>query len=99
MIFRRAVRFKREFEALPPDIQRVARSKFALFSANWRHPSLRCHKLEGVTWHGHQVFDLWLTERYRVLFVIQEDLAGGPGFWRDLRSELHKEHKTGMRRR
>ena len=26
------------------------------------------------------------------------DLAGGPGFWRDLRSELHKEHKNGSRR-
>ena len=27
------------------------------------------------------------------------DLAGGPGFWRNLRSELHKEHKNGSRRR
>ena len=27
------------------------------------------------------------------------DLPGGPGFWRDLRSELHKEHKNGSRRR
>jgi hypothetical protein len=74
MIFRRVVRFKREFKELPPEIQKIARAKFALFSANWRHPSLRCHKLEGVTWHGHQAFDLWVTDRYRVLFVIDHDV-------------------------
>jgi hypothetical protein len=74
MIFRRTVRFKREFKALSSDIQQIARAKFALFSSNWRHPSLRCHKLEGVTWHGHQVFDLWVTDRYRVLFVIDHDV-------------------------
>ncbi|MBI2949478.1 MAG: type II toxin-antitoxin system ParD family antitoxin [Verrucomicrobia bacterium] len=27
------------------------------------------------------------------------DLPGGPGFWRDLRKELHGEHKNGSRRR
>ena len=74
MIFRRTVRFKQEFKALPSEIQKVARAKFALFSANWRHPSLRCHKLAGVTWHGHQVFDLSVTDRYRVLFVIDGDV-------------------------
>jgi hypothetical protein len=45
-----------------------------LFSANWRHPSLHCHKLTGVFWHGHQVFDLYVTEKYRVLFVIDRDI-------------------------
>ena len=74
MIFRRTVRFKHEFKALPPEIQKIARAKFALFSVNWRHPSLRCHKLEGLTWHGHQVFDLSVTDRYRVLFVIDHDV-------------------------
>ena len=28
-----------------------------------------------------------------------DDLQGDPRFWRDLRSELHKEHKNGSRRR
>ena len=74
MIFRRTVRFKHEFKELPAEIQKIARAKFALFSANWRHPSLRCHKLEGVAWHGHQVFDLWVTDRYRVLFVIDHEV-------------------------
>ncbi|MCX6890731.1 MAG: type II toxin-antitoxin system ParD family antitoxin [Verrucomicrobia bacterium] len=27
------------------------------------------------------------------------DLPGGPDFWRDLRKELHGEHKKGSRRR
>jgi hypothetical protein len=44
-------------------------------SANWRHPSLHCHKLTGVFWHGHQVFDLYVTEKYRVLFVIDRDVV------------------------
>jgi hypothetical protein len=74
MIFRRNRRFKREFKNLPPEIQKAARAKFALFSRNWRHPSLACHKLEGVTWHGHQVFDLYVTDRHRVLFVIDHDV-------------------------
>jgi len=74
MIFRRTVGFKREFRLLPPEIQRVARGKFLLFTNNWRHPSLNVHKLEGRTWHGHQVFDLWVTDKYRVLFVIDRDV-------------------------
>jgi len=40
----------------------------------------------------------WLEEE------IQEgldspDLTGGAAFWRDLRTEVHKEHKNGLRRR
>ncbi len=75
MTFRRTVRFKREFQVLPHEIKRIARAKFALFSHNWRHGSLRVHKLEGILWHNHQVFDLWITDKYRVLFVIDHDVA------------------------
>lgn len=75
MIFRRTSRFKREFRELPSEIQRVARGKFRLFSQNWRHPSLNAHKLEGLHWHGHQVFDLYVTDKYRVLFVIDHDVV------------------------
>ena len=74
MIFRRTVAFKRELHSLPAEIQRIAHAKYCLFRDNWRHPSLRCHKLDGVLWHGHQVFDLHLTDRYRVLFVIDHDV-------------------------
>ena len=75
MTYRRTVRFKHEFQLLPGDIKRIARAKFAFFSRDWRHPSLRVHKLEGLLWHGHQVFDLWVTDRYRVLFVIDHDVV------------------------
>jgi hypothetical protein len=75
VIYRRTVGFKREFRSLPPEIKRAARVKFALFSANWRHPSLHSHKLTGVFWHGHQVFDLYVTDKYRVLFVIDHDIV------------------------
>jgi hypothetical protein len=73
--YRRTVGFKREFRNLPTEIKRAARGKFALFSTNWRHPSLRCHKLTGLFWHGHQVFDLYVTDRYRVLFIIDRDIV------------------------
>jgi mRNA-degrading endonuclease RelE of RelBE toxin-antitoxin system len=74
MTFRRTVGFKRELRALPLEIQRIASAKFRLFQNNWRHPSLHVHKLEGVLWHGHQVFDLYVTDRYRVLFAIDHDV-------------------------
>ena len=74
MTFRRTVVFKRELLCLPADVQRIARAKYRLFRNNWRHPSLNVHKLEGVLWHGHQVFDLYVTDRYRVLFVIDHDV-------------------------
>jgi len=74
MIYRRTVGFKRELRSLPPDLKRIARAKFRLFRANWRHPSLNVHKLEGALWHGHPVFDLYVTVRYRVLFVIDHDV-------------------------
>lgn len=75
MNYRRATRFKREFQNLPPEIKKEARLKFALFRRNWRHPSLRVHKLIGQLWHGHQVFDLYVTDRYRVLFIVDHDVV------------------------
>ena len=75
MIYRRTVGFKREFSSLPPEIKRVAHAKFSMFRENWRHPSLHVHKLEGVLWHGHQVFDLYITGKYRVLFVLDHDVV------------------------
>ena len=55
-------------------VQRIAHAKYLLFRNNWRHPSLNVHKLAGSLWHGHQVFDLYVTDRYRVLFVIDHDV-------------------------
>jgi hypothetical protein len=74
MTFRRTVAFKRELRSLTAEVQRIAHAKYRLFHNNWRHPSLNVHKLEGVLWHGHQVFDLHVTDRHRVLFVIDHDV-------------------------
>jgi len=63
------------FETFLPKSSGPLAPKFALFSANWRHPSLHCHKLTGLFWHGHQVFDLYVTEKYRVLFIIDRDIV------------------------
>jgi len=74
MKLRRTVGFKQEFQSLPLEIQRVAYAKFLIFRNNWRHPSLNVHKFEGRTWHDHQVFDLYVTGKYRVLFAIDHDV-------------------------
>ena len=74
MKLRRTVGFKREFQSLLLEIQRAAYAKFLIFRNNWRHPSLNVHKLEGKTWHDHQVFDLYVTHKYRVLFAIDHDV-------------------------
>ena len=75
MTYRRTVRFKHELQQLPLEVQHIARAKFALFCRDWQHPSLKVHKLHGALWHGHQVFDLYVTHRYRVLFVIDHEVV------------------------
>jgi hypothetical protein len=36
---------------------------------------VRLGKSSSATWHGHQVFDLWVTEKYRVLFILDHDVV------------------------
>ena len=40
----------------------------------------------------------WLEEQL-LEGLDSPDLAGGPAFWRELRGELHREHRNGSRRR
>jgi len=40
----------------------------------------------------------WLEEEIQA-GVESPEMPGGQAFWRELRSELHKEHKNGSRRR
>jgi hypothetical protein len=44
MIIVKTERFKKEFAALPSDIQERARKQFALFLQNPRHPSIQAKK-------------------------------------------------------
>ena len=75
MTYLRTASFKREFSRLPADVKRAAVNKFDLFTMNWRHPSLKIHKVVGALWHGRQVFDLSVTDKYRVLFIIDGDVV------------------------
>lgn len=65
-------RFWRFFEALPPDVQDLARKNFTLLKANPRHPSLH-FKPVGRVWSAR------VGENYRALAVRREDEAGW--FW------------------
>jgi putative addiction module CopG family antidote len=40
----------------------------------------------------------WLEQKIQE-GIDSPDLPGGAAFWRELRSELHKEHKNGSRRK
>jgi len=75
MTYLRTVGFKREFSRLPADVKERALNKFDLFTMDWKHPSLNIHKVEGASWHGRQVFELYVTQKYRVLFIVDEDVV------------------------
>lgn len=61
-----ANRFWKSFDALPLEIQKLAREKFALFISNPHHPSLRIRKMEGINeiWEGHITLSYVFTFRY-----------------------------------
>jgi mRNA-degrading endonuclease RelE of RelBE toxin-antitoxin system len=63
-----AARFWKSFNDLPIDIQKIAREKFALFSENPHHPSLRTKKREGndEIWEGHISLGYVFTFRYAI---------------------------------
>lgn len=66
MIIVKTERFKKEFAALPSDIQERARKQFALFLQNPRHPSIQAKKMKGYSdrWEGR------ITIHYRFTFEI-----------------------------
>lgn len=57
--------FRKQFEKLPPDIQRLYRQQETRFKKNWQDPRLHTKKLS-----GHPLpFSFRITRRYRVLFT------------------------------
>lgn len=66
MKYRQSITFRKSFEGLPREIQRISIEKFSLFKDNLRHPSLRIHKLGGKTgiWAGHITKGYVFTFRY-----------------------------------
>ena len=57
--------FRKQFEKLPLDIQRLYYKQEARFEKNWQDPRLHIKKLS-----GHPLpFSFRITRRYRVLFT------------------------------
>lgn len=63
-------KFKRQFDALPKNIQSLTIKKGDIFRLNPMHPSLRLHALKG------ELEGLWsisLTQNYRIIFERQKN--------------------------
>ncbi len=63
--------FKRDFQNLPKKIQKITERKLTLFVKNFRHPSLRVKKIEGLQniWEGS------ITKSYRFTFLMKNNIC------------------------
>ena len=63
--------FKKDFQSLPKEIQKITERKLRLFVQNFRHPSLRVKKMEGLQniWEGS------ITKSYRFTFLIKNNIC------------------------
>ena len=61
--------FKKEYKALPKEIQNTFDKKLTIFLDNVNHPSLRVKKIQGTKdrWEGS------ITMKYRFTFEFSED--------------------------
>ena len=62
-------RFKKDYLALPFQIQERVDEKLRFLAHDPRHPSLRIHKVRGVP----SLWELSVTMNYRMLFEIESD--------------------------
>lgn len=62
--------FRREFQRLPKEIQKIADKQFQLFLENPYHPSLNSKKLKGE----ENVWQARINYYYRFTFMIQGDV-------------------------
>jgi putative addiction module CopG family antidote len=85
--------------ALAPTLEKFVSKKIKagtyLDASDVIHESLRRWKEQEEP--GRATSD-WLEQELQE-GLDSPDLPAGPGFWRDLRKELHGEHKNGSRRR
>lgn len=63
------------FEALPVQIQELARRRFELFCQNAAHPSLKHHRLNDVSARAMrpESYAVYLNMQYRAVYVVQGD--------------------------
>lgn len=73
MKHRRAARFVKAFQALPPAVQEQARKAFLLFQKDMAHPSLNVERIEGYpgVWSGR------ISQNYRWTFHFEADPQTG----------------------
>ena len=57
-------RFVKQYERLPKTIQRKVDKALRLLDADFRHPGLRSHPVEGVA----EIFEAYVDVRYRMTF-------------------------------
>jgi len=65
----RAESFKKDFQQLPPHIQKLFEKKIRLFIQNINHPSLRVKKMQG---HQNR-WEASINMFYRFTFEIHQD--------------------------
>jgi len=70
--------FKKSYERLPKNTQRIVDKKDALFRRNPFHPSLNTHKLKGPL---KNLWSFYITKSYRILF---EFLNGNEAIFYDI---------------
>ncbi len=57
-------RFVRQYERLPKTIQRKVDKALRLLDADFRHPGLRSHPVEGIG----DIFEAYVDAKYRMTF-------------------------------
>ena len=57
-------RFVRQYERLPKTIQKKVDKALRLLDADFRHPGLRSHPVEGVV----EIFEAYVDAKYRMTF-------------------------------
>ncbi len=61
--------FKRDFQALPEDIQARAERAIRLLAENPRHPSLRAKKMRGL----EEIWEASVSMSYRITYQLAGD--------------------------
>jgi mRNA-degrading endonuclease RelE of RelBE toxin-antitoxin system len=71
MIYKASKQFWKDYQELPPEIQKKAKNAFSQFKANPRHPSLETHPIRGT--RNPKIFEGYITKSYRFTFHYDVD--------------------------
>jgi hypothetical protein len=62
---RRTAEFKRQFDQLPPTIQKLTTQKYQLFLRDPNHPSFRVQRIQSTKDHPYPHYEYSITMDYR----------------------------------